>query len=615
MLYFSPMSSVLSRKGFRVMQGNLSIKGVTVQNIYTQYLADLFVINRRYQRKLVWSVEEKEKFIDSLINGFPIPMIITANHKNSDDANASEILDGMQRLNAITSFIEGEFPVNSKYFNLASVAQTKQKLDSGILEQKQPILDLSECSKILDYPVPFSVCDVNDPEKVDESFRRINTGGRTLSKQDVRQAGSLGLIPDMIRDASVYIRKDSSRSNILNLSNMKNISLSNNGLNYGINLRSIFWVRTSIVTPENVRKSRDEELVAQLISYIANPESSQTTSYYLDAIYRDETEESKTLTKKINTKGYETVYKQFCFVFDEVEKTLSNTSLTFSKLVYSSRPVRVSRVFQVIFIAFYKALITSNLKICNYKNLCQSLSGVFDKHLKALDSDRKWDLNDREKFSDSMLGVIKKHFTTRSGSDRNLSSWVESLENILNESKTEQVCYDFKLGLHQISDGSGTYNPKTLSKIIKTLVSMTNTKVGDCYVILGVADDDASAELHKNHYSTEYSKYSGFAITGIDSEAKKYCGSIENFERKVLAQLEKEPISDYFKELIKANVVTFTYGDKEMMLFKAGRSDKPELYDDTYFKRSISHNDKVTRDGEFDFFELFKRESELAQKI
>jgi len=597
------------------MQGNLSIKGITVQNIYTQYLSGLFVINRRYQRKLVWSVQEKEKFIDSLINGFPIPMVITANHKNSDESNSSEILDGMQRLNAITSFIEGEFPVNSKYFDLSAVAQTKQKLDSGQLKQKTPILDLTECSKVLDYPVPFSVCDVNDPEKVDESFRRINTGGRTLSKQDVRQAGALGIIPDIVRDASVYIRKDSSRSNILNLSNMKNISLSNNGLSYGIDLRNIFWVRTSIVTPENVRKSRDEELVAQLISYIANPESSQTTSYYLDAIYRDETEESKTLARKINTKGYETVYKQFCFVFDEIEKTLRNTDQTFSKLVYTGRPVRVARVFQVIFIAFYKALISSNLKVCNYKNLCNSLKGVFDKHLKAIDSDRKWDLNDRERFSDSMLGVIKKHFTTRSGSDRNLSSWVESLENILNESKTEQVCYDFKIGLHQISDGSGTYNERTLSKIIKTLVAMTNTKVGDCYVILGISDDEESAELHKEHYSSNYSKYNDFAITGIDSEANQYCGSIELFERKVLSQIEKEPISDYFKELIKANLVTFTYGEKEMMLFKARRSDKPELYDDTYFKRSISHNDKVGRDAEFDFFELFKKESELAQKI
>jgi hypothetical protein len=76
------------------MQGNLSIKGITVQNIYTQYLSGLFVINRRYQRKLVWSVQEKEKFIDSLINGFPIPMVITANHKSFIQYISSEILDG-----------------------------------------------------------------------------------------------------------------------------------------------------------------------------------------------------------------------------------------------------------------------------------------------------------------------------------------------------------------------------------------------------------------------------------------------------------------------------------------------------------------------------------------
>lgn len=391
------------------MQGNLSIKGVTVQNIYTQYLSGNFVINRRYQRKLVWSVEEKERFIDSLLNSFPIPMIITAVYKKPDESNASEILDGMQRLNAITSFIDGEFPVNGKYFNLSAVAQTKRKLDSGKLKQNSPYLDLDSCSRILDYPVPFSVCDTNEPKKVDESFRRINTGGRTLSRQDVRQAGSLGVIPDLVRDASIYIRKDSSRTSILDLSNMKNISLSNKGLTYGIDLQGIFWVRHSIITSENVRKSRDEELVAHLIAYIAYKDGVKTPSAYLDAIYNSDSDESKDLQRKINTMGAETVYKQFCFVFDELEKVLDNCESNFSKLLYSGRPTKVNRVFQVVYIAFYKAIVQSNLKVGNYKNLCSSLKNVFDKHLRAVDSEKKWNSNDREKLSDALFGVIKPH--------------------------------------------------------------------------------------------------------------------------------------------------------------------------------------------------------------
>lgn len=250
------------------MEGNLSIKGIPVLTIYSQCVAGKFIINRRYQRKLVWSIEEKEKFIDSLLNGFPIPMIIAANYRKSNDENAFEILDGMQRLNAIISFIECEFSVNGKYFNLETVAQTKSQKESSEILQKEPVLDIDSCAKVLDYPVPFSVCDNNNSEKVDESFRRINTGGRTLSKQDVRQAGALGQIPDLIRDCSIYIRKDSSHSNIVDLRNMRNISLSNKGLGYGIDLHGIFWSKHGIITTENIRMSRDEELVAHLVSYI-----------------------------------------------------------------------------------------------------------------------------------------------------------------------------------------------------------------------------------------------------------------------------------------------------------------------------------------------------------
>ncbi|MGR3100120.1 GmrSD restriction endonuclease domain-containing protein [Vibrio vulnificus] len=597
------------------MQGNLSIKGVTVQNIYAQYLSGNFVINRRYQRKLVWSVEEKEKFIDSLLNSFPIPMIITAIYKKADDSNASEILDGMQRLNAITAFIEGEFPVNGKYFNLSAVAQTKRKLDAGKLKQNNPYLDLDSCSKILDYPVPFSVCDTNEPKKVDESFRRINTGGRTLSRQDVRQAGSLGMIPDLVRDAAIYIRKDASRTSILDLSNMKNISLSNRGLSYGIDLQNIFWVRHSIITSENVRKSRDEELVAHLLAYIAFRDGAKTPSTYLDAIYNADSDESKELQRKINTLGFETVYRQFCFVFDELEKVLDSCDNNFSKLVYSGRPTKVNRVFQVVYIAFYKAIIQSNLKVGNYKNLCGALKYAFDKHLKAVDSDKKWTSQDREKLSDALFGVIKPHFAQRSGTDRNLSSWVESLENILNESQTEQVCYDFKMGLNKISDGSGEFLPKTLSKIVKTLVAMTNTKVGDCYIILGVADKELDAKTHEKHYKKPYLTYGNFNIVGIDSEAASYHGSLDKYERKILDHIDKEPISPYFRHVVKSNLVTFTYADKEVLLFKAYRGEKPELYDNTYVKRALSHNESVARDEEFDFFEFFKNESLLAQKI
>lgn len=597
------------------MQGNLSIKGIPVQNIYSQYSAGKYIINRRYQRKLVWGIEEKQKFIDSLLQGYPIPMIIVANHTKSNGDSAFEVLDGMQRLNAITSFIEGEFPVNEKYYNLESVSQTKICKENGKLSQKLPILESELCSRILDYPVPFSVCDNNDGAKVDESFRRINTGGRTLSKQDLRQAGALGQVPDLIRDCSTFVRGDSSHSHIVDLKNMKNISLSNKGLEYGIDLHKVFWAKHGIITYENIRMSRDEELVAHLVSYIADSKNAGTTSIYLDLIYNSNSKESQDLSLAINKFGHEALCKTFTYVFEKIKKTFESNNLLFKNVVFNGRPSKVSNVFQVIFIAYYKALITHNLEIANYKNLAKSLDGVFEKHLKALNGDNKWHPSDRENLSEAIYSVIKKSFKPKSGTDRNLSSWVASLENILNESKTEQVCYDFKLGLYQITNGSG-FNQVTFDKIVKTLTAMTNAKAGDCYVILGIADKEKDAIMHKEYFHSQYVKYNEFCIVGIDGEAKEHHKSIENYQKKILQLIEQQPISDSFKRIIKANLVSFTYKDKEIFLFKAFRdlnTDKPERYSNDIYTRNLSHLEKIDRDNEFDFLDIFRKESKLSQ--
>jgi len=596
------------------MQANLSIKGITVQNIYSQYLIGYYLINRRYQRKLVWSIDEKAKFIDSILNGYPIPMILGANYKKADESNALEVLDGMQRLNAITSFIEGEFPISSKYFNLEAIAQTKAKKDSGELLQKEPALPIDECAKILDYPVPFSIFDENEPSKLDESFRRINTGGRTLSKQDVRQAGSLGIIPELINDAAIYIRKDSSHSNFVDLRNMRSISLSNRGLDYGINLTDVFWAKHSVITQENIRMSRDEELVAHLLSYIADSSSAQTTSHYLDEIYKSKTQEAEQLTKQINKIGRATVLRQFSHVFDELKKTIECSDKTFKDLVFKSKPNKITQVYQVIFIAIYKAIIQCNLKVANYQNLRNSLEHIFDAHLTSLNSEQKWTSREREDLSSAVLGIIKKHFSPKTGIDRNLSGWVENLENILNESKTEQVCYDFKMGFCQITGTETPFLPKIVSKITKTLTAMTNTKPGECYVVVGVADKESDAQMHDKHFGSKSVKYKDFFITGVDEEAKKYYKSLSELEQKVVQQLDKELISDEFKAQIKANLVTFSYEGKEIFLFKASRGSEPAMYDKKFYTRTLSHIEEIESSKYFTFFKIFERDSSLAQK-
>ena len=123
------------------MQNDLLIRNENIQRLFDWYNDGLFIVNRKYQRKLVWTIEEKQNFIGSILLDYPVPLFLLANVPEGK----YEIIDGMQRLNAIFSFIKGEFAITYEgetgYFDLQTMAATKALFDKNELEQKTPLLD------------------------------------------------------------------------------------------------------------------------------------------------------------------------------------------------------------------------------------------------------------------------------------------------------------------------------------------------------------------------------------------------------------------------------------------------------------------------------------------
>ena len=155
----------------------LTVRSESIQRIYNYYLEETLIVNRRYQRKLVWSIEEKAAFIDSIIKSYPVPLILLAESKDGEKT-IFEIIDGMQRLNAITAFIENEFSVEGGYFDLEAIAETKLLKDQNLLLQKEPIMDRKVCAEIASYVLPMSTYKSASEKEIDEVFRRINANGK-----------------------------------------------------------------------------------------------------------------------------------------------------------------------------------------------------------------------------------------------------------------------------------------------------------------------------------------------------------------------------------------------------------------------------------------------------
>ena len=121
-----------------VQDSELSVNGQDLQNLYNLYYSKKLTVNRRYQRKLVWSLDEKVQLVDSVVHELPIPLVLLAQRQRSGGATF-EIIDGLQRLEAFFSFMENKFPYDGRYFDLDTFGDTKAKKDVKEIRQQEPI--------------------------------------------------------------------------------------------------------------------------------------------------------------------------------------------------------------------------------------------------------------------------------------------------------------------------------------------------------------------------------------------------------------------------------------------------------------------------------------------
>jgi hypothetical protein len=258
----------------------------------------------------------------------------------------------------------------------------------------------------------------------------------------------------------------------------------------------------------------------------------------------------------------------------------------------------------------YNLLILQNRKIQNYRTLAQSLKGIATNCMGELSRDSKWLQRHRIQMVRAVSGVVATNFITREGMDPTALSWVENLENILNQSRTENVCYDFKIGLHSLSHDN-SFNKALLSKIVRTLTAMCNSHTGDNYVIIGVAEKEADAIRHNQTYASSARKYDNFYVAGVGAEATQFHGGLDQYQQLLQQTIDKEPVNDDIKRQIQRNIVFIKYYDKDVVLLKLSRGKHPMRYDGKIYVRKIANTDPtpIQSDDEFVFFEGFSEQS------
>ena len=503
----------------------LTVRSESIQKAYSGFRTDRYQVNRRYQRKLVWTVEEKRRLIDSVLRDLPIPLFLVA-EVITDSKSVLEVIDGMQRLNAIFSFIENEFAVDGEYFDLDALADTKDLLDRGELIQRLPKMARDRSVSIANYSLALSVYRSDVQESVDDVFRRINSGGRSLSKQELRQAGTLSPLADIVRTVASRVRGDTSPSDVLPLGRMPQLSITNQDLDYGVVVDDIFWVKEGILRRNDVRASADEQLVLDiLIDCLVDPVLSSGTGTRDKAYdYEPDGEQdiddlANWLENAIEMYGSDVLVSHFMVAYDLVRSIADRGSEKLSSMLGVTTGGRAPRYFHMLFMAVFELYYREHLRLADINGLVSSL----EKGKKAMNlpsGGGDWAASAKRSSIDVAKGVLRPHFEGPvAGDDLGAFSYRSEIEKLLGNAVIEQQMFDSKQGVLRL-DADRSVDAGAITKIARALTAMANAgpdAVG--YVLMGVADTPEDAErIHALDGRNPYI-YRGFHVVGIDREA------------------------------------------------------------------------------------------------
>ena len=132
-----------------------------------------------FQRNFVWDNTRKSRLIESMLLKIPLPAFYFWENKKG----YYEIVDGLQRITVINEFLTNQF----KLRNLEYLSDLDGVYYETNEKEKKKGLPEEFSSRVEVTQLNINVIESGSPEKVKyEIFYRINTGGRPLNKQEVR---------------------------------------------------------------------------------------------------------------------------------------------------------------------------------------------------------------------------------------------------------------------------------------------------------------------------------------------------------------------------------------------------------------------------------------------
>ncbi len=157
------------------------------------------LVKPELQRKYVWDKSEASRFIDSILLGLPVPSIFLAKQKDEKML----IIDGYQRIMTVRDFVKGIFSGDGKSFKLTRTKKINKRWRGKAFVELSDTEQRRIRNTTIHAIVFVQIHPDNNNTGMYQVFERINTSGRTLQPQEIRNCVYQGELNKLLFEINI----------------------------------------------------------------------------------------------------------------------------------------------------------------------------------------------------------------------------------------------------------------------------------------------------------------------------------------------------------------------------------------------------------------------------
>lgn len=583
-------------------------QATVIQSLYGMYREGRIFVNRKYQRKLVWTLEEKQRLVESIIRKYPIPAVLVA--ENLENPGVYEVIDGLQRLNAIFSYIENSYSgADGRFFDVSKFSTAAGYEEAGLFSSSKEGERLTprDVSTLLDYPLALSVMRNATETEINDVFDRINTYGHRLSDQERRQAGVQNDFSSLVREVACVVRGDVSHDK-LPLFDMPSISINLPKMDHGyeVDADEVFWVKQGILRATDLRDSLDEQCIADIAASVVSGAVIDRSKEALDQIYSEGTAEYGEILAALGVYGSDKFKDEFKYCVQEIEQACNSVDKKLRDIIFRKKTTNAfPSVFTVIFMAIHEIIVNRRKAVSNYVQLANALENIVDR----LETSRKSTAPDeRLKNIRAVVGIIEHDCFIESPEvyERIYANHsAVDLDAIIRRSEVELSTYELKQGC-LLLDGSNKLNDDVIDRIIKTICAIANNGPSQYgKILIGVSDKPEDTKRVRELHGVNPRAVGKRDVVGIAREARALGIGLDKYLLLWKQRIEKSSLSEPLKSAVLSSIDFNDYFGLGVIVITVPAQDEVSFVGDELYWRS--HDNTLLADNAKKIAEISRR--------